>query len=68
VKGNLSLHNVTRPIETPATLEVKGGRIIGKAEFKIKPEDFNITIPSLVREKIEREMRVNVRIDCGTNK
>jgi polyisoprenoid-binding protein YceI len=68
VKGNLSLHNVTRPMETPATLEVKGGRIIGKAEFKIKPEDFNITIPSLVREKIEREMRVNVRIDCGTNK
>jgi len=68
VKGNLSLHNVTRPIETPATLEVKGGRILGQAEFKVKPEDFNITIPSVVRDKIAQEMRVNVRIDCGTNK
>ncbi len=68
VKGNISLHNVTHPIETPATLEVKGGRILGQAEFKLKPEDFNIKIPSLVREKIAQEMRVDVRIDCGTNK
>jgi|SRR5882757_5381026 len=68
VKGNLSLHNVTRPVETPATLEVKGGRILGQAEFKLKPEDFNISIPSVVRDKIAQEMRVNVRIDCGTNK
>jgi len=68
VKGNLSLHNVTRPIEAPATIEVKGGRLLGQAAFKVKPEDFNITIPSIVREKIEREMKVNVRIDCGTNK
>lgn len=68
VKGNLTLHNVTRPLETPATIEVKGGRLLGKAEFKLKPEDFNITIPSLVRDKIAQEMRVDVRIDCGTNK
>jgi polyisoprenoid-binding protein YceI len=68
VKGNVTLHNVTRPIETPATLEVKGGRIVGQAEFKLKPEDFNISIPSVVRDKIAQEMRVNVRIDCGTNK
>ena len=68
VKGNLTLHNVTRPLETPATIEVKGGRLLGKAEFKLKPEDFNITMPSLVRDKIAQEMRVDVRIDCGTNK
>src|SRR5579872_6995075 len=37
VKGNLTLHNVTRPIETPATLEVKDGRILGTAEFKVRP-------------------------------
>ena len=68
VKGNLTLHNVTRPIEAPATLEVKGGRLLGTAEFKVKPEDFSISIPSVVRDKISQEMRVNVRVDCGTNK
>ena len=66
VKGSLSLHNVTRPVETPATIEVKAGRIIGQAEFRMKPEDYNISIPSVVRDKIAQEMRVNVRIDCGT--
>jgi polyisoprenoid-binding protein YceI len=64
VKGNLSLHNTTKAIETPATLEVKGGKLTGEATFKVKPEDFNITIPSLVRDKIDKEILVKVRIDC----
>jgi hypothetical protein len=66
VKGNLTLHNVTKSIETPATIEVKGGHLVGVAEFKVKPEDFNITIPSVVRDKIDKEMTVKVNIDCST--
>jgi hypothetical protein len=66
VTGNLTLHNVTKPIQTPATLEVKAGHVIGKAEFKVKPEDFNISIPSVVRDKIDKEMTVKVNIDCST--
>jgi hypothetical protein len=66
VKGNLTLHNVTKTIETPATIEVKGGHLVGAAEFKVKPEDFNITIPSVVRDKIDKEMTVKVNIDCST--
>ncbi|HEV2480845.1 MAG TPA: YceI family protein, partial [Puia sp.] len=60
VKGNLSLHNVTKPIEVPATIEVKNGHLLGKTEFKVKPEDFNISIPSVVRDKIDREITVRV--------
>jgi hypothetical protein len=66
VKGNLTLHNVTKPIETPATLEVRGGRLLGQAAFKLKPEDFNISIPGIVRDKIDKEMDVKIRIDCAT--
>src|SRR5258708_3090947 len=68
VKGNLTLHNVTRAIEVPATLEVNNGRLSGKAEFKLNPEDFNISIPSLVRDKIAAVMNVHVKIDCNTAK
>jgi hypothetical protein len=68
VKGNLNLHNVTHPLESPGTMEVKGGKLTGTAEFKVKPEDYNISIPSLVRDKIAQEMRVNVKIECTTNK
>ncbi len=68
VRGNLTLHNVTRAIEEPATLEVKGGKLLGRTEFNIKPEDFQISIPSVVRDKIAKEVTVRVQIDCSTTK
>lgn len=68
VKGNLTLHGVTKPIEAPATLEVKGGHLLGTAEFKVRPEDFNISIPSIVRDKIDKEMAVKVRFDGNPSK
>jgi len=68
VKGNLTLHNITKEIEVPATLEVSNGKVTGKSEFKLKPGDFNITIPSLVRDKIQNEIDVHVKIDCNPSK
>lgn len=66
VKGSLTLHNTTKPIEIPATLEVKAGHIIGVAEFKVKPEDFNVSIPSIVRDKIDKDLTVKINVDCVT--
>ena len=65
VKGQLLFHNTTKPVETAAVLEVKAGKILGKAQFKVKPEDFNITIPSVVREKIAKEIMVIVKVECN---
>jgi hypothetical protein len=64
VKGQLTLHNTTKPIETPATIEVKSGKLLGNAQFKIKPEDYNIFIPSIVRDKIATEISVSIKIEC----
>jgi polyisoprenoid-binding protein YceI len=66
IKGNLSLHNATKAIEVPATIEVKNGHLLGQAEFKAKPEDFGISIPSVVRDKIDKEITVKVNIDCAS--
>jgi hypothetical protein len=63
IKGDLSLHGVTKPIETTAQLDVKNNHIKGTSTFKLKPEDFKITIPAIVREKIASEMNVKVQID-----
>ncbi len=65
VTGNLTIHNVTKPVEEPATLEVKNNTITGKAQFKIKPEEYAISIPSLVREKIAKEMTIDVMVNCS---
>ena len=64
VSGSLSLHGVTQKMVLPATLELKNGSLDGHIEFTIKPEDFQIRIPSLVRDKIAREIRVRVTLHC----
>ena len=64
-KGNLTMHGVTKAVEAPATIEVKNGTLTGKAEFKIKPDDYGISIPSLVREKIAKEMTISVSANCS---
>jgi hypothetical protein len=59
---------VTKPVTVPATLTVNNGKLSGNAEFMVKPEDYNISIPSIVRDKIAAEMNVRVKIDCNTAK
>jgi hypothetical protein len=65
VKGRLTLHGVTKAIEMPATIEVQNGKLIGKSNFKLIPGDFNIKIPSLVREKIASQIDVRVSVECS---
>jgi hypothetical protein len=63
IKGELNLHGITKPVETTAQLEIKKDRILGTSIFKIKPEDFQISIPGIVREKIASEISVKVQTD-----
>ena len=61
VKGNLTIHGVTKEVEAPGTLTVKGGKLTaGNSTFQVKPEDYGISIPSVVRQKIADQMKVTV--------
>ncbi|MDQ3278241.1 MAG: YceI family protein [Bacteroidota bacterium] len=62
VKGQLSLHGVTRQMEVPATIQVQGGRVDGTATFTLGVSDFRITIPSLMKEKISNNVKVTVQV------
>lgn len=65
VKGQLTLHGVTRSVEMPATIEVKNGKLVGQSSFNLVPGDFDIKIPSIVREKIARQIAVRVSVECS---
>lgn len=65
VSGQLTFHGVTQPVNMPATITVQPGKMSAKATFSVKPEDYKIAIPSLVREKIAKEMKVQVQADCA---
>ena len=66
VKGRLTLHGVTKDLEVPATITVKNGIMTGVSTFKLNPKDFNISIPFIVRDKIEKENTVKVKVDWQT--
>lgn len=60
VDGNLSIHGVTSKVSEKGTIEVKGGKINTKSVFKVKPKDFNITIPGAVVANIADYIQVFV--------
>jgi len=64
VKGNLTIHNVTRSIEAPGKFDVTDGKLTGSADFTVKPEDFDIRIPSIVRDKISELITIHVKVEC----
>ena len=64
VTGTLTMHNVSKPFTTTATLQMANGVLTGKAFFQLVPGDFNISIPSLVREKIASTIDVHITADC----
>jgi polyisoprenoid-binding protein YceI len=61
IKGELNLHGVTKSIETTAQIEVKKDKILATSVFNIKPEDFQISIPAIVRDKIASQISVKVQ-------
>ena len=60
VEGDLTIHDVTNKISTKGTIEVVTGGINASAKFNIIPEDYKITIPGVVREKINKNLEVTV--------
>ncbi|MBE0643216.1 MAG: YceI family protein [Bacteroidetes bacterium] len=60
VEGKLTIHNKTNTVRQKGTVEVKGNTILVKAKFDVVPGDYDIEIPSAVRDKIAKTVAVNV--------
>jgi polyisoprenoid-binding protein YceI len=61
VNGKLTMHNVTKDVETTANLTVKGGAItMAKSDFSVKLSDYNIAIPTPVKDKIAKEAKISI--------
>ena len=64
IQGKLTMHGVTKDVASDAELTVKGGTIIlGKSSFSIKVADFNIAIPSPVKDKIAKEAKISIDLN-----
>lgn len=67
VSGDLTIHNVTHPVTAKGTIEVKNGIVTARSQFIVKPADYNITIPSVVEDKIAKEVEVNIESRYNEN-
>ena len=65
VEGTLTMHGVARRVRVPATLELRGGLLLAQATFVVASADYNIEIPLLVRDKIDKEISVRVALSCA---
>ncbi len=64
IKGVLLLHGIEKNITTTATITLNDGSLTGQSALQLIPEDFNISIPGIVRDKIEKQIAVQISIDC----
>jgi hypothetical protein len=63
VKGDLTIHGVTKTIQTSGTIEVIGDGLKASAKFIVKPAEFDIKIPGIMRNKIAEEIEVTVNMN-----
>lgn len=63
VSGDLTIHGVTKKINTEGTITVSDSGLQATSTFNLKVKDFNIEIPSLVADKIAET--IEVTINCS---
>jgi hypothetical protein len=66
VKGDLSIHGVTKNISVPATILIKDGKLSATAVFNVLVKDYNISVPSIVANKIGES--IQIKVNCSYEK
>jgi polyisoprenoid-binding protein YceI len=62
VKGDLTMHGVTKNITADGKIHVKGGTYAVFSEFYVKLADFNISVPGGAAAKIAEKIKVTVDV------
>ncbi|KIA85544.1 YceI family protein [Flavobacterium sp. AED] len=60
LEGDLTLHGVTKKIKTKITLVGTADKVNVTSNFLVKPQDYNIEIPSLVKNKIAENVKIAI--------
>jgi polyisoprenoid-binding protein YceI len=66
VSGNLTIRDVTKPVDAPGTITVKGSSIIVSSTFKIKRKEYNVIGQPFVQSKISDD--IDITVNCQYEK
>jgi hypothetical protein len=67
LEGDLTIHGVTKKIKTKLTLVLNGDKITATSLISVKPQDYNIEIPSLVKGKIAENVKISMNFTLAAN-
>lgn len=63
VTGKLTIHGVTKDVESAGKLQIKGDKITASANFSAVLADYGIAIPGVVSDKVAKTAAID--IDCS---
>lgn len=63
VKGKLSIHGVSKDVESSGNITVKDGKVLANSSFNVSIDDYQITVPSLYKDNISKTIKVT--IECS---
>jgi len=66
--GTLTVRNIPKEIRTEVTVHRNGDTLSLQSEFKVKPQDFGIKIPSIVRKKIADQIIISIHYELVPKK
>ena len=61
--GKLTIKNISKDVSGIATIVIKGGKVTATSSLKVKPKDYNISIPATAGAKIAEEIAVDIIMD-----
>ena len=67
LEGDLTIHGVTKKIKTKINLALNGAKVMATSSFLVKPQDYKIEIPSLVKGKIAENAKVAINFVLEAN-
>ena len=63
--GELTMHGVTKNIEQNGTIWWENENLIGKCKFIVSLEDYDVKIPTIVRQNIAETIEINVNVNLS---
>ncbi|MEO5646940.1 MAG: YceI family protein [Chitinophagaceae bacterium] len=60
VKGDLTVHGVTKSVITPATIKISGKTISASSKFSVRVKDYGIKVPAMYVNNIAEVVEVTV--------
>ena len=65
MQADLTLHGKTKSLEVPISMQAKNGQVVLTASFMLSPDDFDISIPNIVRNKVAKDVNVSVNFELS---